>query len=315
MNVRLRDFVVSNEGWIFSVSGYDNRDGVKSTLRYIPDENGDRIKNQKRFRKLEFEESYDILRNYKPDYIKDFRVIVPNKDVIKVLSADKRITEVLSGNESGKIKKIVKCLKNHGIGESTMGITGSFLCGLQNETSDIDFIVYGNNWFLAKEVIQSEKTKKGVEISEVSEELWHQIYKKRNPELTYEEFITHEIRKGHRGMVDDTYFDLLYVRDWDRINIGIKDKKGEDFGYETIVAKVKNADFSFDSPAIYDVEHDYVDCVLSYTHTYVGQALSGEVIEARGKIEKIGKKTRLIVGTTRAAKGEWIKSLTLLDAL
>ena len=315
MNVRLRDFVISNDGWIFSVSGYDNGDGVKSTLRYIPDKNGNRIKGQKRFRKLEFEESYDLLRNYKPDYIRDFRVIVPKEDVIKVLSSNDGLTEVLSGTESVKIKKIVKCLENNGICKSAMGITGSFLCGLQNETSDIDFIVYGNDWFLAKDIIQSEKAKKGAKISKVSEELWHQIYKKRDPELTYEEFVSHELRKGHRGMVDGTYFDLLYVRDWDSIGVGTKDQKGEDLGYETIVARVKNADFSFDSPAIYEVEHDYIDCVLSYTHTYVGQALSGEVIEARGKIEKVGKKTRLIVGTTRVAKGEWIKSLTLLDMI
>ena len=312
MEVRLRDFVVSKDDWIFSVSSYDNEDGIKSTLRYFPDKNGNRIKNGKKFRKLEFEESFEFLKDHKPGYIKGFRVIIPKGDVKEVLSANKRLPDVL--NESEKIKKIVKCLKKNGISESSMGITGSFLCGLQNESSDIDFVVYGSDWFLAKDIIQLEKAKEDSEIFEVSEELWHKIYKKRNPELSYEEFFAHEIRKGHRGMVGDTYFDLLYVRDWTDIRTcGENEQIGEDFGYETIVAKVKNTDFCFDSPAIYEVEHEYVDYVLSYTHTYVGQALPSEIIEARGKIEKIGNRTRLIVGTTRRARGEWIKSLTLLD--
>lgn len=309
MKVRLRDFVITNDDWIFSVCGYKNDDGVKSTLRYIPDKKGNRSKDGIRFRKLEFEESYNLLREHKPEYIDEFRVIVPKKDIKEILYPEKRLSDIF-GREK-KINKIVKCLKKNGVSESKMGITGSFLCGLQNKSSDIDFVVYGNDWFLARDVIQSAK--KTGEISKVTEDLWHQIYKKRDPELTFEEFLIHEIRKGHRGVVDGTYFDLLYVRDWKDVKASV-DQKGEECGYETILAKVKNADFSFDSPAIYDVEHEYVDCVLSYTHTYVGQALSGEVIEARGKIERIGGETRLIVGTTRAAKGEWIKSLTLLDS-
>jgi predicted nucleotidyltransferase len=52
--------------------------------------------------------------------------------------------------------------------------------------------------------------------------------------------------------------------------------------------------------------------VLSYTHTYAGQALVGERIEARG-VEALGDIKRLVVGTTREPKGEWIRSLTLLD--
>ncbi len=53
--------------------------------------------------------------------------------------------------------------------------------------------------------------------------------------------------------------------------------------------------------------------MLSYTHTYAGQALVGERIKARGMVEALGNIKRLVVGTTREPKGEWIRSLTLLD--
>jgi predicted nucleotidyltransferase len=54
--------------------------------------------------------------------------------------------------------------------------------------------------------------------------------------------------------------------------------------------------------------------VLSYTHTYAGQALVRERIEARGMVEMVGDMKRLVVGTTREPKGEWIRSLTLLES-
>ena len=54
--------------------------------------------------------------------------------------------------------------------------------------------------------------------------------------------------------------------------------------------------------------------VASYTHTYAGQAVAGERILVKGKLEKVtGKKTvhRLIVGTTRESVGEYIKLKSL----
>jgi predicted nucleotidyltransferase len=84
-------------------------------------------------------------------------------------------------------------------------------------------------------------------------------------------------------------------------------------GTRKIVAKVLDAEFSFDSPAIYKLDHE-VGEILCYSHTYAGQALPGETVEAMGVVEKTPAGQRLIVGTTREAKGEWIRSLTLLNA-
>jgi len=89
--------------------------------------------------------------------------------------------------------------------------------------------------------------------------------------------------------------------------------RGKDIGTMKIKATVINSDFAFDSPAVYKVQHPEIDYVLSYTHTYAGQALPGELIEAQGVVEKIGEMKRLIVGTSREPKGEWIRSVTLLE--
>jgi hypothetical protein len=62
------------------------------------------------------------------------------------------------------------------------------------------------------------------------------------------------------------------------------------------------------------VEHDEIAKVLSFSHTYSGQALAGELIEARGVCEEHNGERWLIVGTTRDAKGEYIRSISLLEA-
>jgi predicted nucleotidyltransferase len=83
-------------------------------------------------------------------------------------------------------------------------------------------------------------------------------------------------------------------------------------GKITIEAMVKDASLAFDNPAIYEVSHESVSRVLSFTHTYSGQALAGETIEACGILEQHGNEQWLIIGTTREARGEYIVSKTLL---
>jgi len=77
---------------------------------------------------------------------------------------------------------------------------------------------------------------------------------------------------------------------------------------------VRDATLSFDNPAIYEVGHEEIKRVLSFTHTYSGQALAGETIEAQGVCEEHGDELWLVVGTTREARGEFIRSLSLLES-
>lgn len=302
---RLRDLIITKNDWIFSVVDYHlEGENLRCLLRYIPSEKGERMNREgRRFKKLDFEEAYAFLEKFKPSYVKDVH-IVPIADVKLILRADEGLRFI----KDPKVVKLINLFTSRGVPQEKMGVTGSRLCGLAGEKSDIDFIVYGKTWYRAREILMEAK-KSGI-IAEVSPEMWRAIYEKRKPELSYEEFLVHELRKGNRGMIDGTYFDLLYVRDWEEIEPPIG--KGIEVRRDVIKARVLNAHYAFDSPAIYDVEHLEVKQVLSFTHTYAGQALPGEIIEAGGKIEQFSDGRRMIVGSTREAKGEWIKSLTLL---
>ena len=81
----------------------------------------------------------------------------------------------------------------------------------------------------------------------------------------------------------------------------------------TLEATVTDASLAFDNPAVYEVKHESVSRVLSFTHTYSGQALAGETIEACGVCERHGAELWLVVGTTREARGEYIVSKTLME--
>jgi hypothetical protein len=238
--------------------------------------------------------------------------VVPKADIKEILRPEERLPVIAEHEE--KVKTIYKLLGTH-IPQKRLGITGSYLCGLNSETSDMDFVVYGREYFnRAREVIQ-EACEKGL-TTEITEEMWRYIYQKRKPELSYEEFIAHELRKNHRGAIGNTYFDILYVRDPAELQQLAKGdyEKGVSGGHRLITADVKDASFSFDSPAIYEIEHPEIAKILSFTHTYAGQAAAEETIEARGVVEKTKYETRLVVGTTREAKGEWIRSLSLLSS-
>ena len=66
---------------------------------------------------------------------------------------------------------------------------------------------------------------------------------------------------------------------------------------------------AFDFPARYLIDNEMTPEVISFTHTYVGQAQKGETIEVAGAIEcdSASGQRRLVVGSTREAIGEYIK--------
>jgi predicted nucleotidyltransferase len=305
LKARIRDFFETVDGWIFAVADYNHPNGIRSLLRYVPDPAGEREAGGIRYRKLDFDPSFEFLRKVRPDYIQDLHV-VPEEDVVRFFEPPAGLRSVVRADT--RVKRIAGILSKAGVPWEEMGITGSMLVGLHGPGSDIDFVVYGPWWWRAREIINLAKA--GGEIQEVDDATWWKIYSKRKPETGFDEFVLHEKRKGNRGMVDGTYFDLLFTRDWNQIDPSLP---GKPAGRRKIVAEVVDAAFSFDSPAIYRLKHDEVMEIFCYSHTYAGQALPGETLEASGVIEETSAGLRLVVGTTREARGEWIRSLTLLE--
>ncbi len=303
--IRLRDFIKA-ENCFFSVVGYRNEQSVKCFLRYVPDSRGDRELDGVRFRKVSHDEAVNSELAKKYLHWGIFRV--PYQAIQEVYKPEERLDFAMSAPE---VRKIVKFFT--GIPKDKMGVTGSRLIGLEGEESDVDFIVYGEWWFDAR-----EKLRKGIgagKLAEPDEETWNFIYTKRKIVLPYDIFVQHERRKFHRAFLGSTYFDLLYVRDYKELNRNVPEDMGKKKGRAEITATLIDDSLVFDYPAYYLLDHPEVEAILSFTHTFVGQAFRGERIIARGDLEEINGKTYLVVGTKRETQDEFILSLSLMEKL
>lgn len=303
--IRLRDFIVDTDGWIYAVSTYDNAEKAGCVLRYVPDPSGERAHaNGTRYRKFDFEDSFAFIRDHKPRYL-DSVVRVPLHDIRQVRKPELGMPRIIARHP--RVQHLAGILN---VPPGFIGCTGSLLCGLENENSDIDLVVYGDHWFIAQQTLRSAIITGKLE--GLSSDMWRRVYEKRKPDIPYETFVLHEERKWNRGQIEGTYFDLLFTRSYDDLD-RIAFDRGMILGRRTIEARVTDASLAFDSPAVYEVEHDEFDQVISFTHTYSGQALAGETIEACGVAERHGNGQWLVVGTTREARGEYIISKTLIE--
>jgi predicted nucleotidyltransferase len=302
---RLRDFIEDADGCLYAVSNYDNDSRIGCVLRYVPDPAGERADPAgRRYTKYDFEDAFAWIRKHKPAYLNTVHR-VPCSDVVRIYKPEEEIGAVLARDP--RVRKLVGLFD---LPPGTFGCTGSLLCGLENAASDIDMVVYGDAWFSAQQQL-ARLVERGT-LDGMSGEMWRKVYDKRVPEISFETFVLHEERKWNRGEIDGTYFDLLYTRSYDNLHAVAPDR-GEVLGRTRIEALVTDASLGFDSPAVYSVEHDEISRVLSFTHTYSGQALAGETIEAQGVRERHGDEMWLVVGTTREAKGEYIVSKTLME--
>lgn len=305
--LRLRDFVEDADGWLYAVAAYDNATRAGSILRYVPDPAGDRVRQSMgaTYRKLDFAEAYACVTAKKPQYL-DLLHRLPLDEITAIHKPDAIFPAILARDE--RVRRLADALD---LAPGTAGCTGSLLVGLEGPGSDIDLVVYGSAFDRARARLP-QAMGEGL-VDDLSEDLWRRVFLKRRPALTYREFRLHEARKWNRGEIDGTYFDLLFTRDYAAIDPEPV-LKGAVIGKAAIEATVKDAGLAYDMPAVYVIDHPEVTRVLSFTHTYSGQALAGEVIEAAGVLEEHGDECWLVVGTSREPVGEYIRSRTLLES-
>jgi len=333
MRARPRDFIHTTDDLFFATTTYLHPDDrIISFLRYIPDQDGDRSLNNKKYSKVDSNQAYKYLRDNFPEYLFDCEITnvemmgVPAEKVEKILQPINRLRDIIKAQKKDKLlNKVVKLAEifheHTGISYSKMGISGSILPGLYNpDVSDIDFVIYGlKNHRKVMKAFEDIKNQNGI-LKGIEGEYWKRLYKKRikDSSLTYEEFRWYENRKHNRGILDGTLFDILQTRDWDEIHGSYATIRYEPMGIIEINCTVTDALAAFDNPAVYKVDNVKIikgskvpiTELASYTHTYAGQAREGERITARGKLEKvIGQNInyRLVVGTTRESIGEFIK--------
>jgi len=304
-----KDFVQTKEGLIFAVVSYQAHAGkVGCFLRYVAD--GDAWK------KIGTEQANQLLKHVHPQYCyqsdqfdASFHA-VELVDIVEHHQPEKRLKAAFKNEARDqiehKLQQLIPILVRYGADIEALGLTGSMLINQQSSISDIDLVVYGREEFRkTREALRLAQTDGQLEL--LSSELMEDNFNRRAGELSFDEFAWHENRKWNKAAIDGTKFDIGMVCLANEFEHD--EKQYQKQGTRTFKTKVIDDHRAFDFPAIYRVEDEMTPEVVSYTHTYVGQAKVGEVIEVSGAVEcdiATGK-CRLIVGSTREAEGEYIK--------
>ena len=323
--VRTRDFIYTTDGLYFASTNYIHPDDrFISFLRYIPDSNGDREKDGKRYRKVGSQEAYAYLRENHPDYLYFCDVThvemmgVPIDKVEKIIKPEKRLFGLKKTLEEGgdvKNPELISKLMDvadffHYMADipyENLGISGSILPGLQkDDVSDLDFVVYGlDNHRNAIETFKKyrgkevyiEEIAKTIKVEGITDDYWDFVYNKRmsDASLTKEEFRWYENRKANRGTINGTLFDILATKDYSEIEGIWGEPRFEPLGTAQIECDIVSALGAFDNPSSYTIENlkilDGVEApiteIVSFTHTYAGEVVDCEHAIAKGKVEKV----------------------------
>jgi len=304
-----KDFIQTREGLIFAVVSYQAHQGkVGCFLRYIAEGSS--------WKKLATEQANQVLADQYPQYHYQsdqfdaaFHAVLA-ADIVEHHRPEKRLAAVLSRDPldhiERKLQQLIPILVRYGADIESLGLTGSMLINQQGEKSDIDLVVYGREAFRqTREAVRLAEAEG--QLSLLSPALMEENFNRRAAELSFTEFAWHENRKWNKAAIEGTKFDIGMVCLANEFEHD--EKQYQKQGIRTVITKVIDDHRAFDFPAVYRVEDEMTPEVVSFTHTYVGQAKAGEVIEVSGAVEcdiATGK-CRLIVGSTREAEGEYIK--------
>jgi predicted nucleotidyltransferase len=328
LRVREGDFIETLEALIFDVKGLvhpPNR--VIAFIRYIPDERGDRSRNNIRYRKVYslserisfLSENFSSYLVYDPIFNMKLNLVSIDR-IIRFYKPEERLKEFserasLNSIESDALQLVNLVSELSGVSPEKFGISGSLLVDLSKASSDIDIIVYGNNNIdLVYEILRQLLSNKNNLIKAYNFDGLKKLYAFRvNDSLSnFEEFIVHERRKMFQGTFKGRDFFFRFVKDWDEI----KEKYG-DFSY-TPMGQAKIEGVIVDdserllTPCTYRIDNvrflegsnvSSLKEVVSYRGRFCDQARNGERFFASGKLEKVSSNTetyhRLLLGGSR----------------
>jgi predicted nucleotidyltransferase len=308
-----KDFIETAEGLLFAVVKSGVEQGrVLCFLRYIY------LNNE--WKKVATTEANQWLKQNHPEYlhysnaIDAFLHAVDMGRIVRHYQPKQRLWELLDlpciknlADLDGATRDLIslcQLLQRADLDIDQIGVTGSLLIGTQNTDSDLDLVFYQRSAFQQARKIIAAFIAEG-QCQALTRQDWQESFARRDCALSFADYVWHEQRKFNKGLINQRKFDLSLV---------IEHVEPEDIyhkvGMMTLTTLVTNDERSFDYPAEFLIDHQEIYSIVCFTATYSGQAQTGEWIEVAGQLEvsDSGCK-RIVVGSNREARGEYIKVL------
>lgn len=301
-----KDFIETAEGLIFAIVEQGTEQGkALGFLRYVKEHSG--------WQKVTTDHANAFLAQHHPDYLHyspvlDARLHAVDVDrIVQHHRPKQRLQQIMQKKQKDAVEQDLfdLCLlfQQHGLDLTQTGITGSLLVGVQKQNSDIDLVCYGRTLFHQFRTTTRELIEKGL-LQELNDEDWRQSYQRRSCALSFAEYVWHERRKTNKAVINGRKFDLNFIDELRPSGA----KSYQKCGAITLQCKVIDDTYAFDYPAEFKIDDEHISSVVSFTATYTGQAIKGEIVEVSGILEQSEQGVkRVVVGSTREAHGEFIK--------
>jgi len=295
----VKDFIETEENLIFAVVTQGVEHGkVLCFLRYVQENT--------QLKKLATTAANHLLHHHHADYLHYSPVLnahlhaVPVARIRKHHQPKHRLQAILHSAQPDAIEQdliaLCQVLQAHGVDLNQCGVTGSLLIGAQQASSDIDLVCYDSAVFQqCRTIIENA-------LPALTKQDWQQSYQRRDCELSFTDYVWHEQRKFNKGLINGRKFDVSLV------NSCLPPITYQKCGGVTLQCRVIDDSAAFNYPAEFHLDHPRIRSVVSFTATYTGQAVNGEIIEVSGQVEQDSEGVkRIVVGSSREARGEYIK--------
>jgi predicted nucleotidyltransferase len=341
---RDRDFLQTNEDFFFCVVGtLHPPERVISYIKYIPSESGFWGRDEKKFSRIlqkytipNLLETFNYLKINYPHYLFHSPVdnititAVPHQNIKEHFKPEKKLAQLRQASRLDSLQKKLVIFtrfleETSGVPEGSFGVTGSLLLDIHQPIfSDIDVTVYGvkDSWALQKVLSENRNSKmplkrlKGKAVKD-----WCIKKAKQYPLSPAEASKIYE-RKWNLGVFEHRWVSIHPVKLESEVTEEYGEATYHPCGQVTIRAIVRdNIDCLF-LPSVYKIEEvkvlegpqlGKITEVVSYESLYDSIAENGELIQARGKLERVTEKGtnrehyRVLVGSPEGKGKEYIK--------
>jgi predicted nucleotidyltransferase len=304
----------------FDIKGYHHpQDRKICFLRFFPDQNGDRTKEGKKYKKIySLDERFLKLREVYPQFLFFSKELdlelqgVKTEDIKKIYTPREYYDELKMRDNLLEVEKCSKKLcelfiTDGSVPEDAIGITGSPMIGLSKLDSDIDIIIYGTRTSLEfqeklKAILLTSNNFKAYNLIEYKT---HYTWRVGGSDINFEEFFRSEKRKLHQGKFHGVDFFIRYIKSPEDWNGTYDDYNFKNLGRIKIKAKIVDSTNSIFTPCSYkikclkviesklilnDIDLSDLNEINSFRGRFCEQARKGEEVLVEGKLEEVNYK-------------------------
>jgi predicted nucleotidyltransferase len=330
MKAREGDLVETIDNIIFDVKGLVHPPKrVVAFIRYVPDPNGNRERDGKRYSKYyELSKRYELLKLKYPQYLVNDPIFntllceVPVEDIRQHYNPAKGLQELrkrksLDEAETSALQ-FMEILKEYsGVQWSKLGISGSILVKLHEPSSDMDIVVYGSETgYKLQETMKNIFENKNSPIKAYDLEGLQELFdfRSKDTNVSFEDFVRTDSRKISHGKFMGKHFFIRFVKDLNEVSEQYGSIIYKPEGSIRIKATVADSSEALFTPCSYKLAKvqvldgpkiEHIEEIVSFRGRFCEQARNGEAVIAEGKLERVqqeGKDDhfRLLLGSKPA---------------